>query len=333
MNAPNFSSFVGFPSIEAFRHVVKLVRKRCDYDGTPYPVIRFRGSVKLHGTNAGVRLQEDGTLVAQSRSRDITVEDDNAGFAAFVAQNEAVLRRVMEFEGITQDNPGVLYGEWCGGNIQKGVALNQLTKRFVAFSVRNRDGIAHFTTYHPVILADGTAEAFNSPIPEVSVDFSKPDLAAAEFERLTMETENCCPFGKAYGVEGIGEGIVWSPVYGEWGAQELGPQLWFKTKGEKHGNAAVKTTVKVRVQAERVDELNALVAEICPEWRLAQGVTELAAAGVEREKKNTGAYLKWVATDVLKEQSDMIEASGFEQGVVMGEVSKIARNFWFKEAV
>ena len=51
--------------------------------------------------------------------------------------------------------------------------------------------------------------------------------------------------------------------------------------------------------------------------------------GIEVSKPNTGEYLKWIAKDVLKEESDYIAASGFEEKAVMAEISKKARQFYF----
>ena len=45
--------------------------------------VSYRATVKLHGTNAGVQCSPEG-LVLQSRSRVITVDEDNAGFAALI---------------------------------------------------------------------------------------------------------------------------------------------------------------------------------------------------------------------------------------------------------
>ena len=42
---------------------------------------------KIDGTNACVVVTPDGTVLAQSRSRFITPEDDNFGFAAWVQAN------------------------------------------------------------------------------------------------------------------------------------------------------------------------------------------------------------------------------------------------------
>lgn len=79
---------------------------------------------KIDGTNAQVHVLEDGTVLAGSRSRYITPEDDNFGFARWVAQNEAQLREL---------GPGRHFGEWWGSGIQRGYGLKE--KRFSLFNV------------------------------------------------------------------------------------------------------------------------------------------------------------------------------------------------------
>jgi hypothetical protein len=63
---------VSFPSIEQYRNVCKLVRERAQHDGLPLPRLTLFGSVKLHGTNAGIGFTEDGEMWAQSRSLIVT---------------------------------------------------------------------------------------------------------------------------------------------------------------------------------------------------------------------------------------------------------------------
>ena len=76
---------IKYPSIEQFRNVIRTVKERHDYQGksengepiyqhvSPYPVIKFTGTVKLHGTNAGIVLCKDGTMSFQSRERQLTL--------------------------------------------------------------------------------------------------------------------------------------------------------------------------------------------------------------------------------------------------------------------
>lgn len=79
---------------------------------------------KLDGTNGCVVVGEDGSVAAQSRSRIITPEADNFGFAKWVQANEDELRTL---------GPGYHYGEWWGSGIQRGYGLTE--KRFSLFNV------------------------------------------------------------------------------------------------------------------------------------------------------------------------------------------------------
>ena len=78
---------------------------------------------KLDGTNACVIVCEDGTVAAQSRSKLITTDDDNYGFAAWVQKNADDLRTL---------GPGHHFGEWWGCGIQRGYGLTE--KRFSLFN-------------------------------------------------------------------------------------------------------------------------------------------------------------------------------------------------------
>jgi len=111
-----------YPSIEQFRHTVKDVEnKECSKE------ITFNRTVKLHGSNAAVVLDiESGEVYAQSRNRIITPEDDNAGFAKYVEENKEELKGIIEkytkyYGDDTNPSHVVIYGEWCGEGIQRGV--------------------------------------------------------------------------------------------------------------------------------------------------------------------------------------------------------------------
>jgi len=88
----------------------------------------FRACVvteKIDGTNGIVHVADDGlTVTAGSRSRWITPEDDNFGFARWVAEHAEELRLL---------GPGFHFGEWWGQGIQRRYGLNE--KRFSLFNV------------------------------------------------------------------------------------------------------------------------------------------------------------------------------------------------------
>ncbi len=78
---------------------------------------------KIDGTNAQVYVGEDGIVLAGSRNRWITVEDDNYGFARWVADHVDELRML---------GPGRHFGEWWGAGIQRRYGLTE--KRFSLFN-------------------------------------------------------------------------------------------------------------------------------------------------------------------------------------------------------
>ena len=80
---------------------------------------------KIDGTNAAV-LIGDGFVAAQSRKRLITPDDDNFGFARWVAENAGALTDAL--------GPGRHFGEWWGSGIQRGYGLTEGEKRFSLFN-------------------------------------------------------------------------------------------------------------------------------------------------------------------------------------------------------
>lgn len=96
---------------------------------------------KLDGTNGVIHIEplrdglasgtyvpgSDLVVIAGSRTRWITVEDDNYGFARWVHENAAELAAKL--------GAGTHYGEWWGGGIQRGYGLAKTDKRFSLFNV------------------------------------------------------------------------------------------------------------------------------------------------------------------------------------------------------
>jgi hypothetical protein len=79
---------------------------------------------KIDGTNACVVVGEDGSIAAQSRSRLITPQDDNYGFAKWVQEHADELKAL---------GPGYHYGEWWGLGINRNYGVP--SKHFSLFNV------------------------------------------------------------------------------------------------------------------------------------------------------------------------------------------------------
>ena len=104
------------------------------------PLVHFKGTVKIHGTNSGIILDGE-TIYAQSRKHVLTPEGkDNAGFSAWVKLNEPVFKELFEqikqHETIEDDEIITIYGEWSGSGIQKSMAINQISKFLAIFAVK-----------------------------------------------------------------------------------------------------------------------------------------------------------------------------------------------------
>ena len=346
-----------FPSIDQFRGVIRTVGDRCRFHNLGLPKLNFHGTVKLHGTNASVVVNEDGDFYAQSRSNVITPQDDNNGFATYVHGQAEVSAFLKRFAALTRASYFsrdyvtpfkcliAIYGEWCGGSIQKGVALSQLPKQFVIFSVKlisvEDEGVEPkhiwLMPWEVESIYDATAVTNGSTVKciekyrtfQVTVDMANPAEAQNKLVELTTAVEACCPFGLAHNVTGVGEGIVWTCVGGEFDPALRISDLVFKVKGEKHSDTKVKTVAPVDI--ERLNSVNELATAMATDHRLEKGVAYLQETlHVEDvfDVRNLGGFLKWVNTDIAKEETDTIEGNGFEVKEVVKAVSNIAKA-WF----
>ena len=79
---------------------------------------------KIDGTNAAIGVTKEGVAYAQSRTRIITPENDNFGFAGWVKKNADLL---VDTLGV-----GLHFGEWWGLGIQRGYGL--VERRFSLFN-------------------------------------------------------------------------------------------------------------------------------------------------------------------------------------------------------
>jgi hypothetical protein len=337
-----------FPSIEQFRNVIKAVNYHVrkvgeTEDGEPIfdetegilPSLNYRGSVKLHGTNGAIVFtwnEQHGMnydFHAQSRKNIITPDKDNAGFATFVYTRQVgVLLNQIKKAYKGDELPSVIrvYGEWCGGNIQKGVAINGLEKFFVIFAIKTDDD---WFTDDQLVQVKNPEENIHNILDfhtyNITIDFNNPKESSEKLAEVCEEVEKECPVGKAFGKEGVGEGIVWVCTDEHW----TGSRYWFKVKGDKHQSS--KTKKKVPVDIEKVETINEMVDNFLTESRLLQGIDYIRSQGLEISKKNTGIYLKWVYDDIIKEEHDTIVGNGFEPKEISSTISSKAKKWYFNK--
>lgn len=329
-------TFVAWPEIEGFHHIRKHVRAYPDLlKGTSK--VSYKCKVKLHGTNAAVQVHLDGTVLAQSRSNIITPENDNAGFARWVQSQASQWRGVIPLAhmfGFRLESY-IIYGEWCGPSIQKGVALSQIPKKvFAVFAARPLDGTDAMVT-DPTELAAmvaGIPDVYVLPWYErtAEVDFnnSDEDLAKsiAPINDWVMDIEANDPWvEKTFGVKGTGEGLVFYPG-GEHMGYENFTNLCFKAKGEAHKN--IKTAKPVQINPEVAASVDAFVDLVLTPARLEQGATTVGGFDL----KLTGKFVAWISSDIQKECQDEMNASNLDWKAVQNPLVTKARTWYLAES-
>lgn len=348
--------FSKYPSIEQFRNVIKAIERKYMYsynedsDEWEYdqsktmPTLTFSGTVKLHGTNAGVYMDSTGEINAQKRSGVCTPEKDNAGFASWVGGTEIttvfdnIRTHLLSFYKEIEGRSIVVYGEWCGGNIQKGVAIAGLPKMFIVFGVKviavdeDDDFWLDISQYKGFRYSEHNIDSiYDFETYSIDIDFNNPKLAVPQLQLLTEQVENKCPVGNFFGNEGVGEGIVWQHSFDD------GSMVRFKVKGEKHSSTKVKKLASVDI--EKMNSVTEFINYAVTENRLLQAVENtLSVHGgnttgdvYDFDRKKLGQFIKWVSSDVLKEESDTLNENDLTMKDVGSSLSKKCKDWFFEQ--
>lgn len=122
---------------------------------------------KLDGTNAQICITADGEFLVGSRTRWITPEDDNYGFARWAYEHKSELLQLGE---------GQHFGEWWGQGIQRNYGLKE--KRFSLFNTsRWNEANPPPACCHVVpVLYDGI---FTSTAVDIAIEILKQNGSAA----------------------------------------------------------------------------------------------------------------------------------------------------------
>lgn len=323
-------SFVKWPDIESFFNVRRSLEK-IDF----HPKIKYRGKVKADGTNASVIITRDGKFAAQNRSRIITPQDDNYGFAAWAYQYEDYFKSLdLPTADVT------IFGEWAGKKIQSGVAISQLDKRVFAVFAIQYDYPSELLI-EPQFISQVIESGKNRPdniyvLPwygdEIELDFSSITQLEDKLKiinKMVADVESCDPWVKnTFGIEGVGEGLVLYPDPDN-GIVERDrfTNFIFKAKGDKH--KVVNTKKSAQIDPEVANNVNEFVNLFVTENRLNQGVE--VACGGEFNPKKMGDFLKWVGGDIKKESVAELDASKLEWKDVSRRVSDVARDWYLNK--
>lgn len=148
--------FVEFPKMARLSREVIITEK---IDGTNASIFINPKALEEGKDDNIIAQTEDFTMRAGSRTKWITPQSDNYGFAKWVQANAAELFKLGE---------GHHFGEWWGLGIQRGYGLKE--KRFSLFNVERWDGELRPTCCHVVpTLYRGNMDDLNH-IVKVSLD-------------------------------------------------------------------------------------------------------------------------------------------------------------------
>lgn len=330
---------IAWTEIEGFHNARKYTTAMPEILNGQSKVI-YRAKVKLHGMNHAVQVHNDGAIVCQSRTTELTVKDDNAGFAKFILENKEPWHEAIGY---------TIYGEWVGPGIQKSVALADLPKKvFAVFGARligddtslivDPDELRKLVYGIPdvyVIPWHHTMMGETLLTTRFEIDWSQSDeevtKITTQINQWVADVEQEDPWVKAnFGIKGIGEGLVFYPVSKAHLGYANFANLTFKAKGEAHKN--IKTAKPAQVNAEAAASVDAFVAMVLTDARLEQGATATALTPGVYSKAQTGKFVSWITTDVQKEAQDELAASNLTWAQVQKPLSEKARQWFLAKA-
>lgn len=339
--------FVNFGSIEGVVNQMKTLQHWADYHESKVKTFTAHGNVKIHGTNMGISYWDDGNVTWQTRNKVILpTESDGFGMTFYVNQlGIDTIKQVLK--PLLGDAKGiVLFGEFFGKGIQKGVGVSELNKSFMVFAITkvyddvDRDGKHCWKRVHvPLdsIIAIPENNFYNvndfKQFSQVVDPYSQSSIDG--IMEHTLSVEALCPVATTIdpNIEcKVGEGIVWSATVELESGQST--RIIFKSKGEKHKRAVGSVMPKVTKQytVEQNIAISNFFEVAMSKDRLEQGFEYLVQSGKEVNVKSTGLYIKWVVGDVQKEHSndvvDILYPVGLQWDDVKKDITNIAKEYF-----
>lgn len=287
-------NFKKYPSIEQYRHLIIKLKK---YKYLP-DLLNFTGTVKLHGTNAGINyIKGIGSNISiQSRNRILSEEYDNLGCFNFLnTRIDNIINLCNNMHGTSI----LIVGEFCGKGIQTGVGISKLDVFFVIFDICIDDkwqSIDKFSNIFDIanrIYNITQFEKFKFSIDRNLLDNEEYiNIKNEELQNIAETIGKQCPVSKYFNVIGEGEGIVWKYVDAPGNYN-----LWFKSKCEKHSLRSPKVIKNIKINDDDI------VLNFVTNARLLQGIDYLREFNLLIDKTSLGVFIKWIVDDIIKEES------------------------------
>lgn len=354
MKLPEHVSYPHTVSFEALKKdkLSQALYQRTNNVPITFPLkAKYRGTIKLHGTNATLIFRDGNTKDAtyQSRNRVITKETDNQGTVALLSKVgvKSLAQEIVRISGSTEFKEIMIAGEIGGKGVQKGVAIATLDLLYCIFNIRIDGEWVDMAKYASVqIPKDRVFNIMNYPTWEVEINL-KNDTKAT-YEKLmsyTVAVGEKCPFAASFNdpdgnpVVGNGEGIVWTLIPDNVHHPSVKSQLVnFKTKVEGFMTTAKKQKVPMDpvtagLASEKRDRAARFVDYAVTERRLEQGVEYMREMKKAIDKANLGEYVSWVVQDTLREESEALQEMGANRKEAKKIIAEKAKKFWFDKCL
>ena len=289
-------SFLSFPHIGHYRHLTSAAEKNPIF--FPNETLLYRGTVKIHGTNAAImQAHAGGAILCQSRNRVLEEGSDNCGFVTFINQRDKVCKALFSRCRLVY-GPGTyhIFGEFAGQGVQKDMAISTLPKFYVLFAVCLNGqflDIAKLGTD----FGCHSSNIFNTlDFGEWTLRVSCSSLQCSEvvIKQITDEVCRECPVGRFFGVSGRGEGVVWKSL------EDVNEtKFWFKSKGDDIDPSLIQLPLGTSLQ----DCAKMFAETVITKKRIVQGRQMIKDQG----KFGNAEIVAWVVDDALREEGEHIE--------------------------
>jgi hypothetical protein len=285
----------------------------------------------------------------------------SAPLPSLVDQILAVRGQGSQFEEI------YICGEVAGRGVQKGVAIVALEvwiiyllipssdthpQRFFAiFNIRIDGHWVDMRQYKSCALPNHRIyNVAQYKTFQVDIDFRENTAAVHQLMiQYTAEVCETCPFGSAFvdqggqPVTGPGEGIVWTMVRtpfmdeGEGGEFDDTVLCNFKTKGETFDTTSRAKEPHKFVNPGLAEAITQFADYALAERRFEQGIEYLEGEQAREgrpvdgyDAKFTGAFIKWVTEDTIKEERNEMERLGVPERDAKKEVGARAKQWYVR---
>jgi len=295
----------------------KLTEVRYHLSRSTVPVpspLTLTGTVKLHGVHADILIGPPPyhAISLHSRNRLLTLETDLNGFCAwgnthaadilslrtayiarFCALNPTISRAEIEGKEV------LIAGEWIGRGVQKhgGLGIAKVPLTFVIISARINGAWVCDSEFAGAEFEREEARIFHvsrGGMWKERVELADLEAAETKLSEIAEQVAQKCPFAASFGIEGVGEGVVWKVDH-----DPNNTNLWLKTKGKAWAPKPVapkETQGKDVIDAEEV----AFAKKVAHQRRMEQGMEWLAEMGLDvKEKGNAKEFAGWVEGDVI----------------------------------